>query len=75
MMIFDRREYTGPLWEQIDEAFQFVLRNIHIPNGQASCWLGLIKTNESFPGGRQSPETPIMSGCPRSCSSRRGQKP
>ena len=25
----DRREYTGPLWEQIDEAFQFVLRNIH----------------------------------------------
>ena len=24
----DRREYTGPLWEQIDEAFQFVLRNI-----------------------------------------------
>ena len=21
----DRREYTGPLWEQIDEAFQFVL--------------------------------------------------
>lgn len=26
----DRREYTGPLWEQIDEAFQFVLRNIHL---------------------------------------------
>ena len=26
----DRREYTGPLWEQIDEAFQFVLRNIHM---------------------------------------------
>ena len=25
-----RREYTGPLWEQIDEAFQFVLRNIHL---------------------------------------------
>lgn len=25
----DRREYPGPLWEQIDEAFQFVLRNIH----------------------------------------------
>ena len=22
----DRREYTGPLWEQIDEAFQFVLQ-------------------------------------------------
>ena len=21
----DRREYTGPLWEQIEEAFQFVL--------------------------------------------------
>ena len=26
----DRREYTGPLWEQIEEAFQFVLRNIHL---------------------------------------------
>ena len=26
----DCREYTGPLWEQIDEAFQFVLRNIHL---------------------------------------------
>ena len=26
----DRREYTSPLWEQIDEAFQFVLRNIHL---------------------------------------------
>ena len=26
----DRREYTGPLWEQVDEAFQFVLRNIHL---------------------------------------------
>ncbi len=26
----DRREYTGPLWEQIDEAFLFVLRNIHL---------------------------------------------
>ena len=26
----DRREYTGPLWEQIDEVFQFVLRNIHL---------------------------------------------
>ena len=26
----DRREYTGPLWEQIDETFQFVLRNIHL---------------------------------------------
>ena len=26
----DRREYKGPLWEQIDEAFQFVLRNIHL---------------------------------------------
>ena len=26
----DRREYTGPLWSQIDEAFQFVLRNIHL---------------------------------------------
>ena len=26
----DRREYTGPLWEQIDEAFQFILINIHL---------------------------------------------
>lgn len=26
----DRREYTGSLWEQIDEAYQFVLRNIHL---------------------------------------------
>ena len=26
----DRREYAGPLWEQVDEAFQFVLRNIHL---------------------------------------------
>ena len=26
----DRREYTGPLWEQIDETFRFVLRNIHL---------------------------------------------
>ena len=26
----DRREYHGPLWEQIEEAFQFVLRNIHL---------------------------------------------
>ena len=26
----DRREYTGPLWGQIEEAFQFVLRNIHL---------------------------------------------
>ena len=26
----DRREYPGLLWEQIEEAFQFVLRNIHL---------------------------------------------
>lgn len=26
----DRREYTGPIWEQIDQAYQFVLRNIHM---------------------------------------------
>ena len=26
----DRREYTGPIWEKIEEAFQFVLRNIHL---------------------------------------------
>ena len=29
-VFIDRREYTGPLWEQIDEAFHFVLRNIHL---------------------------------------------
>ena len=29
-MFVDRREYTGPIWEQIEEAFQFVLRNIHL---------------------------------------------
>ena len=26
----DRREYTGTLWEQVEAAFQFVLRNIHL---------------------------------------------
>lgn len=26
----DRREYTGPLWEQIEQAYQFVLRNIRM---------------------------------------------
>ena len=26
----DRWEYTGSLWEQIEEVFQFVLRNIHL---------------------------------------------
>ena len=26
----DRREYDGPLWEQIEETYQFVLRNIHL---------------------------------------------
>ena len=26
----DKREYSGALWEQIEEAFQFVLRNIHL---------------------------------------------
>ncbi len=26
----DRREYTGPIWEQIDQAYQFVLRNIRM---------------------------------------------
>lgn len=26
----DKREYGGPLWQQIDDAFQFVLRNIHL---------------------------------------------
>lgn len=26
----DHREYEGPIWEQIEEAYQFVLRNIHM---------------------------------------------
>lgn len=26
----DRREYDGPIWEQIEQAFQYVLRNIHL---------------------------------------------
>lgn len=26
----DKREYTGALWEQVEKAFQFVLRNIHL---------------------------------------------
>lgn len=26
----DRRQYTGPIWEQIENAYQFVLRNIHM---------------------------------------------
>ena len=26
----DKRDYEGPLWQQAEEAFQFVLRNIHL---------------------------------------------
>ncbi len=26
----DRREYIGLIWEQIEQAYQFVLRNIHM---------------------------------------------
>lgn len=26
----DKRDYDGPLWEQVEGAFQFVLRNIHL---------------------------------------------
>ena len=29
-VFIDKREYSGPLWKQIDDAFQFVLRNIHL---------------------------------------------
>jgi predicted HTH transcriptional regulator len=29
-VFLDKREYTGPLYEQIDEAIQFVLRNIRL---------------------------------------------
>ena len=26
----DKREYTGPLWEQVEQAYDYVLRNIHL---------------------------------------------
>lgn len=26
----DKRDYEGPLWQQVEDAFQFVLRNIHL---------------------------------------------
>lgn len=26
----DKREYTGPLWEQVEKAYDYVLRNIHL---------------------------------------------
>lgn len=26
----DKRDYEGPLWQQVEEAYQFVLRNIHL---------------------------------------------
>ena len=29
-VFIDKREYSGPLWKQIDDAFQFILRNIHL---------------------------------------------
>jgi predicted HTH transcriptional regulator len=29
-IFLDKREYTGPLWEQVDEAVKFVLRNIRL---------------------------------------------
>ncbi len=29
-VFLDRRNYEGPLWEQVDEAVQFVLRNIRM---------------------------------------------
>jgi predicted HTH transcriptional regulator len=29
-VFLDKREYTGPLWEQVDEAVKFVLRNIRL---------------------------------------------
>lgn len=29
-VFIDKREYEGPLWQQAEEAFQFVLRNIHL---------------------------------------------
>ena len=29
-IFIDRREYSGLLWEQVEQAYQFVLRNIHM---------------------------------------------
>lgn len=29
-VLVDKREYSGPLWQQIDDSFQFILRNIHL---------------------------------------------
>lgn len=29
-IFIDRREYKGPIWKQIEQAYQFVLRNIHM---------------------------------------------
>lgn len=29
-VLVDKCEYGGPLWQQIDDSFQFVLRNIHL---------------------------------------------
>jgi ATP-dependent DNA helicase RecG len=29
-VFIDKREYHGPLWKQIENAYQFVLRNIHL---------------------------------------------
>ena len=45
----DRREYSDPLWLQVDNAVQYVLRNIHLGakfvgiyrvsvNRTATCW-------------------------------------
>ena len=35
----DRREYGGPVWEQIDQSYQFVLRNIHM----GACFEGIYR--------------------------------
>ena len=31
-VFIDKRSYTGPLWQQVEDAFQFVLRSIHLGN-------------------------------------------
>lgn len=36
----DKREYEGNLWEQVEQAYQFVLRNIHEVGKEWLCRVG-----------------------------------
>lgn len=42
----DKREYTGPLWQQIEDAFQFVLR-INLYRMVEEEGLSILKTNQA----------------------------